>query len=70
MTDTPPGTIHTLGTLRAEQGKGIVRVEARFLTTIDDLWSALTSPSRLAHWLGQVEGDLHPAYLRLAAAIT
>ncbi|WP_344151009.1 SRPBCC domain-containing protein [Nocardioides koreensis] len=27
---------------------------------MDDLWSALTDPSRLARWLGEVEGDLRP----------
>ncbi len=33
-------------------------MEDRFDTNIDDLWSALTDPGRLAHWLGEVEGDL------------
>jgi uncharacterized protein YndB with AHSA1/START domain len=33
-------------------------MEDRFDTEIDDLWSALTDPSRLARWLGEVEGDL------------
>ena len=27
-------------------------------TGIDDLWSALTDPRRLARWIGEVEGDL------------
>ncbi|HYX76807.1 MAG TPA: SRPBCC domain-containing protein, partial [Gaiellaceae bacterium] len=31
-----------------------------FDTDIDDLWSALTDPRRLAVWLGDVEGDLRP----------
>jgi uncharacterized protein YndB with AHSA1/START domain len=35
-----------------------VRVEDRFDTDIDDLWSAVTDPRRLARWLGEVEGDL------------
>ena len=47
-----------LGTLRSADGKGIVRVEDRFDTDIDDLWSAVTDPRRLARWLGDVEGDL------------
>ena len=47
-----------LGTLRSAEGKGIVRVECRFGTGIDDLWSALTDPGRLARWIGEVEGDL------------
>ena len=39
-------------------GRGVVRMEDRFDTDIDDLWSALTDPRRLARWLGDVEGDL------------
>jgi uncharacterized protein YndB with AHSA1/START domain len=33
-------------------------MEERFDTDIDDVWSALTDPRRLARWLGEVEGDL------------
>jgi uncharacterized protein YndB with AHSA1/START domain len=33
-------------------------MEDRFDTDIDDLWSALTDPSRIARWYGQIEGDL------------
>ncbi len=47
-----------LGSLRAADGKGVVRMEDRFDTDIDDLWSALTDPDRLARWIGEVEGDL------------
>ncbi len=47
-----------LGSLRSADGKGVVRMEDRFDTDIDDVWSALTDPSRLARWLGEVEGDL------------
>lgn len=47
-----------LGTLRSADGKGVVRMEDRFDTDIDDLWSALTDPRRLARWMGEVEGDL------------
>src|SRR6266511_4106503 len=47
-----------LGSLRSAEGKGIVRMEDRFDTEIDDVWSALTDPSRLARWYGEVEGDL------------
>jgi uncharacterized protein YndB with AHSA1/START domain len=52
----PGGRI--LGSLRSADGKGVVRVEDRFDTDIDDLWSALTNPRRLARWMGEVEGDL------------
>ena len=47
-----------LGSLRSADGKGVVRMEDRFDTDIDDLWSALTDPRRLARWIGEVEGDL------------
>jgi uncharacterized protein YndB with AHSA1/START domain len=52
-----PGT-RILGSLRSADGKGVVRMQDRFDTSIDDLWSALTDPRRLARWLGEVEGDL------------
>jgi len=58
MTTDTNGSVRTLGTLRAADGKGIVRLEERFDTDIDDLWSALTDPRRLARWLGEVGGDL------------
>lgn len=47
-----------LGSLGSAEGKGIVRMEDRFDTDIDDVWSALTDPLRLARWYGEVEGDL------------
>lgn len=49
-----------LGSLRAENGKGIVRVEDHFDAPIDDMWSAITDPRRLADWHSEVEGDLRP----------
>jgi uncharacterized protein YndB with AHSA1/START domain len=52
-----PGS-RILGRLRSADGQGVVRMEDRFDTDLDDLWSALTDPGRLARWLGQVEGDL------------
>ena len=52
-----PGT-RILGSLRSADGNGVVRIEDRYDTDIDDLWSALTDPGRLARWLGEVEGDL------------
>ena len=47
-----------LGSLRSADGKGVVRMEDRFDTDIDDVWPALTDPRRLLRWLGEVEGDL------------
>ena len=47
-----------LGTLGSADGKGVVRVEDRFDAGIETVWSALTDPSRLASWWGEVQGDL------------
>lgn len=58
MTTDKARSPRTLGTLRAADGKGIVRLEDRFGTDVNDLWSALTDPARLARWLGEVDGDL------------
>ena len=60
MTTHETGEVRILGTLRAMDGTGIVRLEDRFDTGIADLWSALTDPRRLARWLGEIEGDLRP----------
>ena len=49
-----------LGRLGVTEGKGVVRVEDRYDTDIDDLWAAVTDPERLARWYGKVEGDLRP----------
>ena len=58
MTSNARGGSRILGSLRSADGKGVVRMEDRFDTDIDDLWSALTDPRRLARWIGEVEGDL------------
>jgi uncharacterized protein YndB with AHSA1/START domain len=47
-----------LGSLRSAGGAGVVRMEDRYDTGIDDLWSAITDPDRLARWYGRAEGDL------------
>ena len=52
-----PGT-RIVGSLRSADGAGVVRVEERYATDIDDLWSALTDPDRLARWYGRVDGEL------------
>ncbi len=46
------------GTLHAAEGAGTVRMVARYPTGVDDLWSALTDPARVACWYATVEGDL------------
>jgi uncharacterized protein YndB with AHSA1/START domain len=58
MTSNPAAGNRIVGTLRVADGKGVVRMEDRYDTDIDDLWSALTDPRRLARWLGEFEGDL------------
>ena len=58
MTSNARPGARILGSLRIADGKGIVRMEDRFDTDIDDLWSAFTDPGRLARWLGEFEGDL------------
>ena len=60
MTTNAPGGSRILGSLGSADGKGVVRIEDRFDTDIEDVWSALTDPSRLARWYGDVEGDLRP----------
>ncbi|MGH7608353.1 MAG: SRPBCC domain-containing protein [Candidatus Dormibacteria bacterium] len=60
MTGSGHGGTRILGSLRSQEGKGVVRIEDSFDTKIDDLWSAITDPGRLAHWHGQVEGSLRP----------
>ena len=52
-----PGS-RILGSLRSAGGAGIVRIEDRYDTDIDDLWSAITDPDRLARWFGEVDGEL------------
>jgi uncharacterized protein YndB with AHSA1/START domain len=58
MTSNARGSNRILGSLRSADGKGVVRMEDRYDTDIDDLWSALTDPGRLARWLGDFEGEL------------
>ncbi len=47
-----------LGSLRSADGAGVVRMEDRYETGIEDLWAAITDPERVARWHGRVEGDL------------
>ena len=52
------GDTAVLGSLHVVDGEGVVRMEDRFDTAIDDLWKALTEPDRLALWYGELEGEL------------
>ena len=58
MTSNARAGDRILGSLRSADDKGIVRIDDRFDTDIDDLWAALTDSGRLARWMGEVEGDL------------
>ena len=58
MTNDARAGERILGSLGSAEGKGVVRMEDRFDTEIDDVWSALIDPSRLARWYGEIEGDL------------
>ncbi len=52
------GDTSILGSLHSVDGEGVVRMEDRLDTGIDDLWAALTAPDRLSRWYGDAEGDL------------
>jgi len=58
MTGNDRADARILGSLRSAAGKGVVRMEDRFDTDVDDVWSAITDPARLARWYGEVAGDL------------
>jgi uncharacterized protein YndB with AHSA1/START domain len=58
MTSNARAGTRVLGSLGSADGKGVVRIEDRYDTNIDDLWSAVTDPRRLARWIAEVDGDL------------
>ncbi|OIV39439.1 hypothetical protein BIV57_00975 [Mangrovactinospora gilvigrisea] len=57
MAGTDHDRCHIQGSLHAAKGQGTVRIEGRFDTDLDDVWSALTEPDRLSRWLGEIHGD-------------
>jgi uncharacterized protein YndB with AHSA1/START domain len=57
MTGSSGADASIVGSLRVQDGAGVVRMVARFDTGIDDVWSALTEPARLGRWYGEVSGD-------------
>jgi uncharacterized protein YndB with AHSA1/START domain len=61
MTSNASPDTRILGSLGSADGAGVVRIEDRYETDIDDLWSALTDPDRLARWHGQVGATSGPA---------
>ncbi len=60
MTDETGSGRRVLGSLGSAAGAGVVRIEDRYDTDIEDLWKAITEPDRLLRWYGEVQGDLRP----------
>lgn len=58
MTPDMRGNARIVGSLRSADGTGVVHMEDRYDTDIEDLWSALTDPHRLPRWIADVKGDL------------
>ena len=58
MTNITSGSVRILGRLGSADGSGVVRMEERLDADIDEVWSALTEPERLARWYGDIKGDL------------
>jgi uncharacterized protein YndB with AHSA1/START domain len=58
MTSNSPAGRRILGSLGSADGKGVVRMQDRIAANINDVWSAISDPSRLVCWYGYVEGDL------------
>jgi uncharacterized protein YndB with AHSA1/START domain len=58
MTSTDPGRPVILGVLALAEGRGVLRLRERLAAPIDEVWSAITDPTRLAAWYALVEGDL------------
>jgi uncharacterized protein YndB with AHSA1/START domain len=60
VTRNARGDTRILGSLRAVDGEGVIRMEDRFATDRETLWAALTDPDRLTRWISKVDGDLRP----------
>ena len=58
MTENQTTQPRVLGSLREADGRAIIHVEDVYPTDIDDLWTAISQPERLGHWLAKVEGDI------------
>jgi uncharacterized protein YndB with AHSA1/START domain len=55
---------------RLDDGRGALTMEDLYDTDIDDLWSAMTDPDRLARWLATVDGELRlggPIYAKFTS---
>ncbi len=48
----------TFGTVRRSGERFDLDFERVYATTVEDVWSAMTDPERLARWMGRYTGDL------------
>jgi uncharacterized protein YndB with AHSA1/START domain len=46
------------GSLHSDDGAAVVHLTAHYDSAVDDVWSALSEPVRLARWFANVSGDL------------
>ncbi len=60
MTGTERPGNRILGRLRSQDGTGVVTVQDRFDTDIDDLWSAITDPGPARPLAGRGRGRPSP----------
>jgi uncharacterized protein YndB with AHSA1/START domain len=60
VTEEPRHSAGIVRSLQSVDGRGVVHLACRYDTGIDDLWSAITDPVRLAQWHARVDGDLRP----------
>jgi uncharacterized protein YndB with AHSA1/START domain len=58
MTDPAESDIRVRGTLHAEDGVGVVRIEMPVAADRATVWAAVTQPDRMAGWAGEIGGDL------------
>ncbi|MEZ3159470.1 SRPBCC domain-containing protein [Microbacterium sp. BWT-B31] len=57
MTNETTGARIETSMHRQSDGRGRLRASSRFPTSVQDLWSAVSEPARLARWLCVVEGE-------------
>lgn len=60
MTTRAPAELDVRRSLRSADGAGVVRLEARLEARTEEVWAALTEPTRLGRWYGAVDGELRP----------
>jgi uncharacterized protein YndB with AHSA1/START domain len=58
VADSSEHHILVRGTLGAEGGRSVIRIELVVPAASGEVWDAVTQPHRLAAWYGTVEGDL------------